>query len=380
MSQTVKLKIEDLSRGGSGVARLDTPEGEQVVFVPGTMPGDQVLATIVEQAKRFSNAELIEIITPSPDRVVAPCPVFGKCGGCAWQHVPYAMQWKTKRDGVLHALQRTDTSWTGVVEEFPASNPWNYRNRVQMRGSEQGLGFLARASRDVVPIEHCHIAREEINRALPQVQAEASTMKLPLKVEIEVLESGEVRHVWNDRHGALGFRQINDEQNLHLRKYVADNLESGAHLFDLFGGAGNFSLELAARMKHIDCVDTGSPIEGLSLPSNFKFHKVDVQKWIGLFTQKKTKDSFVNMGPFQAILDPPREGLASGFGKVLKAFEVIGVKKIIAVGCDADAWARDISRFIKNGYHLEKVAMFDLFPQTPHVEAVGVLTMASSAR
>jgi 23S rRNA (uracil1939-C5)-methyltransferase len=374
MSQTVTLQIEDLSRGGSGVARLDTPEGKQVVFVPGTLPGDRVLAIIVEQAKRFSNAELVEVLSPSPDRVDAPCPVFGKCGGCAWQHIPYAMQWKTKRSGALHALQRTGITWAGTVDEFPAKNPWNYRNRIQMRGSEQGLGFFARGSRELVAVTKCFIAREEINQALPKIQTEAQALKPPYKVEIEVLESGEVRHVWNARHAALGFRQVNDEQNLNLRHYVSQNIDSQVHLFDLFGGAGNLSWDLASRMKHIDCVDVGSPLgSDANRPDNYRFFKTDVQKWIERQAHQKTKGTYPYTGPFEVILDPPREGLATGFEKISNSFETLGVKKIIAVGCDPDSWARDVSRFIKKGYRLEKVAVFDLFPQTPHVEAVGVL-------
>ena len=385
MSEAViTVKIEDLSRGGAGVAKLDTPEGKQVVFVPYTLPGDLVQVTIVEQAKRFSNAELVRILEPSPDRVPAPCPVFGKCGGCTWQHIPYAMQWKTKVEGVRHALQRTERPWSGPFDEFPAAQPWNYRNRIQLRGraqvgAEPELGFFARGSKKLIPVERCDIARKEINQALTKIRKEAGSFGPEFKVEVEVLTNGEIRHAWNANHGAMGFRQVNDDQNLKLQNYISRHLSDGAHVYDLFGGNGNLSLGLVNRVKTVDCVDVGSPTEnGPAKPANFRFFKTDAVKWIDRQAQSKKHGTYAQSGPFEAILDPPREGLGKGFDQVADAFETLGVKKIVAVGCDPDAWARDVSRFQKRGYEMIASAVFDLFPQTPHVEAVGVLVFRDS--
>lgn len=377
--ETLILKIEDLSRGGAGVARLDTPEGKQVVFVPLSLPGDIVRAQITRREKRFTYAELTEIIEPSPDRVTPRCPVFGQCGGCSWQHVPYAMQWKVKRDGVLHALSRTQVEVPGPIDEFPAEHPWNYRNRIQLRGRETNgeieMGFFARGSRSLVAIDRCDIAREELNGALPKLREEAKAKhQTDFKLEVDVQASGEVRAAWNERHAALGFRQVNDEQNEKLREYVSSHLTPGVHLFDLFGGSGNLSYHLAEKMKHIDCVDTGAPRGGFEgQPGNYKFFQSDTAKWLVRQAASKKEGRFPFQGPFEAILDPPREGLADSSVRIIDSLLALKVDRLVFVGCDPDSFARDLSRLARRGYRITRLAAFDLFPQTPHVESVAVL-------
>jgi 23S rRNA (uracil1939-C5)-methyltransferase len=393
------LKIHDLSRGGNGVTREVAPEGgpagkARVLFVPLTLPGDVVTVKIVSEDRRFATAELVSIETPAPDRQKAPCAVFGKCGGCSWQHVPYATQWKTKRDGVLHAFSRTEAALPSApVEEFPAENPWNYRNRIQLRARMENdssspdgvtLGYFGRRSKELVGIERCEIARDELNAVLAETRAEAATMleekftksepNAELKVEIEVLSDGTTRKAWNARHGALGFRQVNDEQNAKLQAYIRANLSEGAHFFDLYGGAGNFSLGDASRYSFVDCVDTGAPDTGVeNQPENFKFFKGDVTRWLDRVAKDFEKNIFKAKGPIEVVLDPPREGLADQSLKISASLAKLGAKKLIAVGCDPDSWARDIAKLISAGWRLEKIAIFDLFPQTPHVETVGVL-------
>jgi 23S rRNA (uracil1939-C5)-methyltransferase len=353
------------------------------------MPGDVVTARIVGEERRFAEAELVEIERPSPDRVAPPCAVFGICGGCAWQHVPYALQWKTKRNGAIHALSRTGVvPPEGAIEEFPAERAWHYRNRVQMRARLRDgrtvLGFFARRSRDLVDVPRCEISREEINLALPGIREEAARQlesrvaagenEPQLKVEIEVLPDGTVRTAWNARHGALGFRQVNDEQNDRLRAFVRAQLSERTHLLDLFGGAGNFSFDDAARYAWVECVDTGSPEGGFEAqPENYRFFRSDVGRWLSRREKDLGSGHFKPKGPVEAVLDPPREGLGDQSNKIAGALEALGTRRIVAIGCDADSWARDLARLLKRGWSLERIGLFDLFPQTPHLESVAVL-------
>ncbi len=380
------LVVQDLARGGNGVARLDG----RVLFVPLTMPGDVISARIVSVDKRFATAELVEIEAPSPSRAEPPCPVFGICGGCTWQHVPYEKQWATKRDGALHALSRTGIVFEGRVEEFPALDAWHYRNRIQLRarpavtGSGVDLGFFARRSKDLVSVEHCYIARPELNAKLPEIRAQAETAiaarlakgepRPESKIEVEVLPDGTTREMWNAPHGAMGFRQVNDAQNDRMCEYVRGNLSAGAHLLDLYGGAGNFSYDDAAKYAFVECVDVGSPEGGFSgQPENYRFFKTDVARWLDRRAKEFGKGVFKPKGSVEVVLDPPREGLADQSNKIAGALAELGARKIIAIGCDADAWARDLSRLAKHGWKIEKIAIFDLFPQTPHVESIAVL-------
>lgn len=367
MNEILELRITDLSRGGAGVAR---EQSGRVIFVPRSAPGDLLRVRIAHQEKRYAQGEILEVLEASPLRVQPRCPVFGKCGGCEWQHLSYEIQWKTKRVGVLHALQRVGVTPTVPVEELPAEKIWEYRNRVQLRGEREKLGFYKAGTHEIVPIERCEIARPEINAVLPDVRREGASLPRSYKVEVEVLDEGAIRKAWNARHAAGGFRQVHDEQNKKLQQWVGEKLSSADWLLDLYGGSGNLSLPLASRMKRVDCVDLGAPAsrpEGA--PAHFQFHRSAVLPWL----LAKESENRGREGKCVAILDPPREGLAEDFHGIATSLQELGVSELALVGCDPDAWARDLSRFIRRGWALESVAVLDLFPQTHHVESLGFL-------
>lgn len=363
--EPLELTIQDLSRAGSGVGR---DESGRAVFVPLTAPGDRVRVRIVREEKRYAEAELLEILEASPERVVAPCPVFGKCGGCQWQHLKYSLQWQTKAAGVRHALERVGVDPSGFAwDELPAERIWEYRNRIQLRGEGQAIGFYAPGTHEIVPIVRCEIARPEINARIPALATEGSRLPRPYKVEVEVLPDGKLRESWNARHAAGGFRQVHDEQNAKLQGWVAAQLTPGKNrrLLDLFGGSANLSLGLADRYASIDCVDLGAPSgPPAGSPPHLRFHRSEVTKWLA----RAVRES----GPASAILDPPRIGLGSESAEISDCLKRLGVSELLAVGCDADSWARDVSRLVRYGWKLERAAVLDLFPQTPHVESLAV--------
>jgi 23S rRNA (uracil1939-C5)-methyltransferase len=371
----ITLEITDLSRSGTGVAR---GEGGRVVFVPFTAPGDLVRAKITKSDKRFSEADLLEVLRPSAIRQKPPCPVFGKCGGCQWQHIPYEMQWATKVKGALQALARVQVPVPQQIDELPADQIWNYRNRVQLRGFKSELGFYAARSHERVAVDSCAIARPELNAIFAETLEEGRKFESPYKVELEILPDGTTRTLWNSAHGAGGFRQVHDEQNLKLRTWVAAAITPGLHVYDLFGGSGNLGKTVAARALAVDCVDVGAPegtqVEGLP---ELRFHRSPVAKWIVAAARsearlERTSNPAKAPSKASAILDPPREGLGDDHDKIVSALEALNVQEIVAVGCESDAWARDVSRLIKRGWKLERVGFLDLFPQTPHVECLAL--------
>jgi 23S rRNA (uracil1939-C5)-methyltransferase len=378
MENELILKITDLARGGSGVAK--DAEG-RVVFVPFTATGDSVRVRIVETHKNYAHAEIVEILEPSKDRQPAPCPVFGQCGGCQWQHLPYGIQWDTKVKGVLQALKKANLELTETPELVPAEEIWNYRNRVQLRGMGKDLGFFRASSRELVPADQCFIARPEINKSWEETRLEGSALPGPYKVEIEVLLGGQVRKVWNSPHSAEGFRQVHDEQNEKLKKWVASVLPDNDVLYDLFGGSGNLSLPLVNHSREIHCVDLGTPhVRSANLPQHLHFHRSAVDRWLThrVASLKLTKSASLQGGKISAILDPPRAGLKAQFPIIASAVESLGVKRLVAVGCDPDSWARDLSQWVKRGWKLKKVMLVDLFPQTSHVESVGLLVSSAN--
>ena len=352
----------------------------RVIFIPHSAPGDRVKARIRWTEKRYAQAEIIEIEEASSIRIAPRCSVFGQCGGCQWQHLPYELQWKTKSQGVRYALQRASVPVPESWQEFPAEHAWGYRNRIQLRGEGQEIGFFRSGTRERVPARRCEIAREEINSSWEEVRVEGSRHSGQYKVELEVLESGEVRRTWNARHGAAGFRQIHDEQNQRLQDFVyqvySKPIEEGApcNLLDLYGGSGNLSRALSAAtdsIASIICVDTSIPqAMDWTPPPHFQFQKSAVLPW--LLRRAQAQPSSPER-PCRALVDPPREGLGRELAEVASALNRLDTRELIAIGCDPDSWARDLSGWTRKGWKIAKAAVFDFFPQTPHVESVAVL-------
>jgi 23S rRNA (uracil1939-C5)-methyltransferase len=365
-TETLELEITDLSASGSGVAR---DPGGRVIFVPFTMPGDLARVNVKAVSKRYAQAELVELVRPAPDRVKPPCAVFGRCGGCQWQHVPYDLQFRTKARGLLHALERRQLKPGFEPEMLPAERIWEYRNRIQLRGRGQSLGFFARESHDLVEIARCEIAQPRLNAALSDARAEALTQVGPYRVEIGIQPDGTVTKAWN---GTLGFRQVHDEQNEKLQAWVAAAVRKDRVLYDLYGGAGNLSVNIADNMAEVHCVDRVVPDQELT---GIKFHRWAVEPWLKRAAKDERLIAVGRERGASAVLDPPREGLSGDFDSIEQSLRQLHVDEIVAVGCDANSFAQDLSRFLGRGWKLEKLAVLDLFPQTPHVEGIALLRL-----
>ncbi len=359
------VTVNDLARGGAGVARAETGE---VVFIPFTMPGDTVRVRVVKRKKRYLHAKLIEIVKKAPDRIEPRCPAFGTCGGCQWQHVPYETQWKTKVSGVSQALRRVAVELRDPPEEIPATKIWEYRNRIQLHGRGRKLGFHGEGGRELVPVDRCDLAREEVNARWEEARDMGERMAGKFKVELEHVEGTRVRMIWDSPHGALGFRQVHDEQNERLQAWVSAHLSGAEELFDLYGGDGNLSRGLSSRYARIDVVDTGAPLSGgKDCPATLHFSQKDVLAWL----QEELKAGRDLDGSRQAILDPPRRGMNAEGDSIAKSLRILNVQDLILVSCDPDAFARDASALLRHGWEFSKVAVLDLFPQTKHVETLG---------
>jgi 23S rRNA (uracil1939-C5)-methyltransferase len=169
-------------------------------------------------------------------------------------------------------------------------------------------------------------------------------------------------------HAAGGFRQVHDGQNAKLQAWVASHVTPGNRLLDLFGGHGNLSLPIADRQSEIHCVDYGAPgAHPEGTPKNYFFHRAPVGPW--LVNKAKEKSTL----PTSAVLDPPRDGLGENWLPIVQSLQAMQVTELLVIGCEPDAWARDLHRYTRHGWELKEIAALDLFPQTHHVEALAVL-------
>jgi 23S rRNA (uracil1939-C5)-methyltransferase len=165
------LTIEKLIYGGDGLARLpaDDHGRGKAVFVPFVLAGEKIEAALAEEKPGFARASASRIVAPSPRRVPAPCPHFGRCGGCNYQHAPYEHQLEIKGEILRENLRRIAKLELKCEIQAHPSPPWNYRNRsrLQVRSRpEFEVGYFQFSSHKVLPIEECPISSPLINRGI----------------------------------------------------------------------------------------------------------------------------------------------------------------------------------------------------------------------
>jgi 23S rRNA (uracil1939-C5)-methyltransferase len=179
----VQYTIEKLIYGGDGLARIPAIGDERrgkTVFVPFVLPGEVVEATVVEERKGFTRAALVEVLKPSTARVTPPCPHFGRCGGCQYQHADYTAQLEFKRQ-ILQETMLRGAKLTLPDIEVHAGEPYGFRNRTRMKIAvepEFALGYFRHGSHTLEPVHHCPISSPLINRAITalwEMAAEAAS-------------------------------------------------------------------------------------------------------------------------------------------------------------------------------------------------------------
>jgi 23S rRNA (uracil1939-C5)-methyltransferase len=348
----MKITIEKLIAGGNGLGVCD---GKRV-FVPLSAPGDELEIEIIEDHGSWAEATIKEIITPSECRTEPKCPVFGKCGGCQWQHISYEKQLEWKRNLLIESLSRIGKIESpNVLPTIPSENEWHYRNRIQLHVNSMGnVGFYKPKSKEVVEFEECLIADERINKELNERREEISKRDRGIAIRVE---------------GDEGFAQVNSVQNEQMKKLVVEWLGEVDHktVLELYAGSGNLTFPIAEIADQVIASDIdGRAIQTAQLRqanrnmTNIEFVRAPADKAATRFAA----------GCDAVVVDPPRKGCA----EAIKAIVSVEPKSILYFSCDPATLARDVRELYKHGYTLERAIPLDMFPQTFHVETLALLT------
>src|SRR6056297_1926446 len=254
MNELYQIEITDLAFGGEGVGRIEN----MVCFVPFTAPGDLVQVEITQHKKKFLRGKVVAFDTRSPKKVEAPCPYFGDCGGCQWQHIDYSQQLESKRAHLQHVLHKSAKIDYPVPPVIASPKTYNYRRTAQLKINAAGeLGFFREHSNTVVPIDQCLVMEPALNSVIPRIKEklagllEKESPQLPVEVEIisEDGQSATFHFIYKGRHSTQSFLQANCEVNTHLQEFilrhVRQRVQTGQTVLDLFCGDGNLSLPLA---------------------------------------------------------------------------------------------------------------------------------------
>jgi len=421
----LKLRIEKAIYGGAGLART---EGK-TVFVPFALPGETVEARIVEDRGGFAKAELDEVVEASEQRVKAPCPYFGTCGGCHYQHAEYAAQVEMKRAILRETLERAR------IREIPeiravTGQPFGYRNRIRLHveANPFQLCYKRRKSQTNLSVESCPIAAPSLQQALAVLNRDGQGLGLGAWTkEIELFVSGDERamllSLWTERPDREAEKLLagvwpNLQESLpavvgagvfaasrkhevgrilahagqtwleypcgkhryrvslaaffQANQFLVDALvrlategASGTRAWDLYAGVGLFSLSLAETFDEVTAVESGGAAVR-DLRENLRGTKHRVVAAETAVFLRRAVDQRVP-APDLVVVDPPRAGLGR---EVTTLLGKIAPAHITYVSCDPATLGRDVAALLESGYRLTDVHLVDLFPQTYHMESV----------
>ncbi|HSK41449.1 MAG TPA: TRAM domain-containing protein [Arenibaculum sp.] len=416
-----ELTVERVGGRGDGLATLDG----QPVFVPLTVPGDRVRVRIEGARAGGLAAQVLELIEPGPSRVDPVCPLFGRCGGCAVQHLDQASYTAWKRSQVTVALNRAGLGHVPVAAVV--TTPPGRRRRATFAAKRAGgrvvLGFNERFSHWIVDIERCPVLDPAVVTLLDPLRAVLETVLSdgpPVDVSVTILESGpdilvtggaepdlRAREAWAAfaadadvarlswrRDGrapaeplahrrpavirfadvpvpvpAAPFLQASPEGEAVLAGLAVEALEGAVRVLDLFAGVGTFTFPLAGHARVHAVEGDGAAFEALS--SAAKRHARVTAARRDLFTDPVPA---AELDRFDGILfDPPRAGAAAQAAEMARA----RVPVVVGVSCNPATFARDARTLVAGGYGLEAVVPVDQFHWSAHLELVGVFRRPS---
>ena len=388
----VTLTLTSWGRLGEAMADFDGYN----VFVAGGIPGERVVAEVVKVHRKYVSAKVVDVLEASPDRVEPPCPYYGECTGCQWQHLSYDAQLKTKHEKVTDALQRVgELADPPVSEVRPSPDQLGYRNHARFTINRDGaLGFINRETRQFVRIDKCLLMHQGVNDLLEELQDHCGeTTQLSIRAgkysgdfliqpylvhpEIGVL-TGQKRYTESVAGqdflvSSPSFFQVNVEQAAAAADVVRDRLHLTAAdvLLDAYTGVGTFAILLAPSVKRVIAVEESSAAVADAKQNAGDFQNLE-------FVLGRTEDVLRNLPvkPDVVVLDPPRSGCQP---RALESLIEMAPSRVAYVSCDAETLGRDLKILCQGGYRLDEVAPLDMFPQTHHVECVALLSRGESS-
>ena len=388
--ELVELRPTAMAAGGEAVAR---EASGRVIFVRGALPGEVVVARMVEERERYARAVVERVDDASPSRVEPPCPyVAAGCGGCSWQHIAPAEQRALKRQIAEDALTRAGGVAGAVVVDGPDLPTEGFRTTVRLAVTDGRAGYRRLRSHEVVPVDACLVAHpalasliadarfpgadevvlrcsaatgERLARVLPEDAAAAADLPADVLRDPDAWLTEEIagRPL---RISVRSFFQTRPDGAAALVGTVAqaagDDVGRGT-VVDAYAGVGLFSacLPVTGRVVAVERSASSCRDAKVNLAHrDATIIRVDVARW------RPEPAALV-------VADPPRTGLGAAAADRLARTDA---DRIVLVSCDPASMGRDVALLDRHGYRHLQTTLVDLFPHTPHLEAVTALVRA----
>ncbi|HET6443033.1 MAG TPA: TRAM domain-containing protein [candidate division Zixibacteria bacterium] len=403
--EMITLTLTAMANGGKSLGR---DHRDRVIFVPLTIPGERVRVELVESKPRFGQAALVEVLEPSPDRIEPRCPHFGPCGGCHFQHINYQAQLRHKESVIIDQLRRIGKfAQIEVNSTIENPEPWSYSTEVIFhRTADDALGFWSPSLKQIIPIEKCHIIRDELQDLYQQFDLNLESLR---RLVLRIGDDGELLAALetDDNEPPTLTADFPISVNLLLPDGKTANLVGNNHTvyevkgrsFRVTAGCSFYPSSRAAELV----VDTVLNYASLSEDDRV----VELYCGVGLLTAflagsalelvgiesnddaiadlSANLDDFDNVTIYQGsvdqvlpilkespdvlIVEPSSDGLLP---EVLDEILRLCPERLIYIGSDIATTARDGRRLKDKGYQPIEVQPIDLWPQTYHVLTVSL--------
>lgn len=384
IGEIVRLKLGSWDINGQVSAQFE----DNLVLVSGGIPGEVVEVKIIREFPKYLAAVVTQVLKPSEFRKIPECKYFGSCTGCQFQHLTYEEQLKIKKATVENYFYKIIGMKNVVKDVLAADNVYEYRNHARFTVRNGNLGFVNKFSRQFVCIDQCIIMNKNVNKSLKKLQNQCSgetqisvracetngsyLVQPNMKETISTIETGQpwyYEELFDKqfRVSSPAFFQVNKLQTEKLIMLIESLIQPNGNeiIVDAYCGVGTFVGIFAEKVKKIIAIEESSAAL-IDAKHNIPFID-NIQ-----FIEGKTEDVLNNLdiNPDWIILDPPRKGCSP---IVLDTLNKSPVDNLLYVSCSPENLAKDLNVLIQGSYVLDKVVPVDMFPQTQHIECVGVL-------
>lgn len=385
VGEMIEVEPEKLVAGGESLSRLDGLP----LFVAGIYPGDRARVRVTEAKRGFARGELVELLAASPLRRAEPCEIARTCGGCDWTELRLDAQLKAKRailEETLRRIGKLDAAILPPIELHVSPLNYRLRSRLHVDATTRRVGFFAMRSHDVVDLSpECEVVGpavvaqlDEVKRlALDAQRATVSLFESGEQLIVDAHDEDEPRHGVERLIEAGGHRfELSSSSFFQVNRHLLGSLLTGVEAsatavadrdlaFDLYGGVGFFAAPLARYFQRVVTVESSpsSRFARKNAGTNVDGVRADVKAFLARETRQ----------PSFTMIDPPRAGAE---GEVIEAIASMTRERICYLSCDPVTFARDASRLWRHGWRPASLAIFDLFPNTHHIETLSSFVRA----
>ena len=361
----MKFVINNMDHFGRGIARLD----KKIVFVEGAMYGEIVNAEITKEKKNFSEAKVTNIIEKNENRREAMCPYYKTCGGCNLMHMDYTEQLNFKKEKVKELFKRFAN--TTIDPDIVYGEELGYRNKITLHKENNSYGLISEDN-TLTKIDKCLICDSLINNELNDLSKYNSDPLVIRSNGKDVITSDNNKSMlmeidkYKFRIDTDSFFQVNNYIASKALEFIRSNIDNTINALDLYSGVGFLTSVVSEKAKKVYSIEINDNSFN-NAKYNMEINNINnVILMHGSVEEeiKKIEDKIDLI-----VTDPPRSGMD---GDSLLVINEMRPKKIIYMSCDPATLARDYD-LLKTYYNIKDIKLFDMFPNTYHIESLMVL-------